>query len=142
MEPSSLSSHKSALSIVCMMLLITFACYHAEKNLLGDYKLTFTTGREVRIWRPDRRIDRHTNLSVMLPGNVKQYAVRDPYITGYADTQELDLSAEPDARAGYFLIDTKSDKIVAYGMDESDWRRELQKIGWSSPDLKKPHAWF
>jgi hypothetical protein len=78
----------------------------------------------------------------MLAGNVKQYAVRDPYITGYADTQYLDLSAEPDARTGYFLIDTKSDKILAYGMDEKQWRKELDRIGWTNPELKKPHVWF
>jgi hypothetical protein len=78
----------------------------------------------------------------MLAGNVKQYAVRDPYITGYADTQYLDLSIEPDARTGYFLIDAKSDKILDYGMDEKQWRAELQKIGWISPELKKPRVWF
>ncbi len=78
----------------------------------------------------------------MLPGNVKRFAVRDPYITGYADTELLNLSAEPDARSGYFLIDTKTDKIVAYGMDETQWRRELDRVGWRNPSLTKPSVWF
>jgi hypothetical protein len=73
----------------------------------------------------------------MLAGNVQQYAVRDPYIAGYANTEYLDPSAEPDARAGYFLIDTRSD-AVTYGMDEVRWREELAKIGWTNPSLKKP----
>jgi len=78
----------------------------------------------------------------MLPGNVKRFAVRAPYITGYADTEHLDLSDEPSLRSGYFLIDTKNDEIVAYGMDENQWRRELERIGWKNPALKKPSVWF
>jgi hypothetical protein len=93
---------------------------------------------EVRIVRPDRYGDYKPGL---LAGNVKQYAVRDPYITGYADTQYLDLSLEPNARVGYFLIDANSDKITN-GMDENQWRNELEKIGWTNPDLKKPRVWF
>ena len=73
----------------------------------------------------------------MLAGNVRQYAVRDPFITGYANTEYLDLSAEPDARTGYFLIDARSDAIT-YGMSESQWREELGKTGWTNPRLEKP----
>jgi hypothetical protein len=139
---SNVGRHKPLVLVPFLLLLIASACRHTERDLVGDYKLTYTSGREVRIWRPDRYVDHHPSLSVMLAGNVRRYAVRDPYITGYADTQDLDLLAEPDARSGYFLIDTKSDKILAYGMDEKQWRYELQKIGWASPNLKKPHVWF
>ena len=105
---------RHSLSVTLSVLLILVGCRHAERNLAGAYKLTFTSGNIVRIWRPDRQADH--SLSVMLRGNVKRFAVRDPYITGYADTEYLDLSDEPDARSGYFIIDTKADKIVAYGM--------------------------
>ena len=140
MELSSRGRQRSSLFVVSLLLMMAPACRHTERNLAGEYKLTFTSADEVRIWRPDRPSVH--NLSVMLAGNVKQYAVRNPYITGYADTQYLDLSAEPDARTGYFLIDTKSDKIIAYGMGENQWRNELKKIGWTNPDLKKPRVWF
>lgn len=133
---------RGLLAVASLLLLTASACRHAERNLAGDYKLIFMSGREVGITRPDRYVDHSPSPSVMLAGNVKRCAVRDPYITGYADTQYLDLSAEPDARAGYFLIDTKSDKIVAYGMDENQWRKELDKIAWSNPSLRKPRVWF
>ncbi len=131
---------RSGCFAVALGLLLIFSACHSEKTLAGDYKLIFMSGREARIARADRYADH--NPSVMLAGNVKRYAVRSSYIAGYADTQYLDLSAEPDARTGYFLIDTKSDKIVGYGMDESQWRKELQNVGWTSPELKKPRAWF
>jgi hypothetical protein len=141
MGPSSkVRNTRFRIPIFLALLLVLSACRHTERSLSGAYKLTFTSGDVVRVWRPDRPTDH--GLSVMLAGNVKQYAVRDPYITGYADTQYLDLSAEPDARTGYFLIDTKSDKILAYGMDEKQWRKELDRIGWTNPELKKPHVWF
>ena len=128
------------LSITLSVLLILVGCRHTGRNLVGAYKLTFTSGDIVRIWRPDRQADH--SLSVMLPGNVKRFAVRAPYITGYADTEHLDLSDEPSLRSGYFLIDTKNDEIVAYGMDENQWRREIEKIGWKNPALTKPSVWF
>ena len=130
------------LVLACLLTLVISACRDNEQHLAGDYKLLFMSGREIRIARSDRYVDHNPSLSVMLPGNVKQYAVRDPYITGYADTQYLDVTVEPDARSGYFLIDTKSDKIVAYGMDQGQWKNELAKIGWSNPDLKRPRVWF
>lgn len=141
MERFSRLSRKILLIVlgVCT-LLVASSCRHDEKTLAGEYKLTFTSAREVRIWRPDRPVDH--SLSVGLAGNVKRYAVRDPYITGYADTEFLDKASEPDARVGYFLIDTKSDRIVAYGMDQDQWRKELDKIGWHDPTLKKPSVWF
>lgn len=141
MERFSIIQRTFWLALFGGALLILSAC-HSERSLSGGYKLVFMSGREIRIARADRYSDHNPILSTMLAGNVKRYAVRDQYITGYADTQYLDLSAEPDARTGYFLIDAKADRIVAYGMDESQWHKELQKIGWSSPDLKKPHAWF
>ncbi len=141
MGPSSkIRNNRFRTAIFLAVLLVLSACRHTERSLSGAYKLTFTSGDVVRVWRPDRPTDH--SLSVMLAGNVKQYAVRDPYITGYADTQYLDLSAEPDARTGYFLIDTKSDKILAYGMDEKQWRKQLDRISWTNPELKKPHVWF
>ena len=139
MAHSKVSCNHS-MSITLVALLILVGCRHTERNLAVAYKLTFTSGDIVRIWRPDRQAD--NSLSVMLPGNVKRFAVRDPYITGYADTELLNLSAEPDARSGYFLIDTKTDKIVAYGMDETQWRRELDRVGWRNPSLTKPSVWF
>lgn len=131
-----------SLVLLCLLILALSACRGNEQSLSGEYKLFFMSGREIRIARADKYVDHKPSLTVMLPGNVKQYAVRDPYITGYADTQYLDLSLEPDARSGYFLIDTKSDKIVAYGMDQDRWEKELAKIGWSNPDLKRPGGWF
>jgi hypothetical protein len=141
MELSKSIERSGCFTVVFVLLLILSAC-NSERTLAGDYKLIFMSGREVRIARADRYADHSPNPSVMLAGNVKRYAVYSPFITGYADTQYLDLSAEPDARTGYFLIDTKLDKIVGYGMDESQWRKELQKVGWTNPDLKKPHVWF
>ena len=133
---------RSLLVAAFLLLLAASACRHAERDLVGDYKLTFTSGRIARIWRADRYTDHRPSLSAMLAGNVKRYAVRDPYITGYADTQFLDLSAEPDARAGYFVIDARSDRIIAFGMTEEQWRKEIEKRGWTTPDLKKPRVWF
>jgi hypothetical protein len=134
-----LSGERSSacLLLATFMLLIASACRPTERSLAGDYRLTRMSGREVRVWRPDRVRDSTPDPSVMLAGNVQQYAVRDPYIAGYANTEYLDPSAEPDARAGYFLIDTRSD-AVTYGMDEVRWREELAKIGWTNPSLKKP----
>jgi len=119
----------------CLVLLTASACRRTERNLVGDYKLTRTSGLEVRVWRPDR--PRDSRLAIMLAGNVRQYALRDPFITGYANTEYLDLSAEPDARTGYFLIDARSDAIT-YGMSENQWREELGKIGWTNPRLENP----
>lgn len=141
MELSKLIERSGYLAVAFGLLLILSAC-NSERPLAGDYKLIFMSGREVRIARTDRYPDHSPNPSVMLAGNVKLYAVQSPYITGYADTQYLDLSAEPDARTGYFLIDTTSDKIVAYGMDETQWRKELQRVGLTAPELKRPHVWF
>ena len=142
MELSDKTRQWILLSIALLFPLAGSSCYHAERDLSENYKLTFMNGREVRIWRPEREVDHHPTFAVMLAGNVKQYAVRSPYITGYADTQYLDLTAEPDVRTGYFLIDTKADKILAYGMDEKQWRQELQRIAWNDPDLKRPSGWF
>jgi hypothetical protein len=138
MELSKRRDWRSWLAVVSIILFVASACRHAERNLAGEYKLIYMSGREVRIARPDRYVNNSPSPSVMLAGNVKRYAVRDPYITGYADTQYLDLSAEPDARSGYFLIDTKSDMIVAYGMDENQWRKELERISWGNPSLREP----
>ena len=142
MEHSRSPRKRAWLVLLSLLLLTDFGCHLSERDLVGGYKLTFMNGREVRIWRPDRYVDHRPSLSVMLAGNVRQYAVRDQYITGYADTHDLDLTAEPDARTGYFLIDTKSDRIVAYGMDETQWRKELEKIDWAAPALRKPRVWF
>lgn len=92
------------------------------------------SGCEIRLWRPDR----DNGISVMLSGNVRHYAVRAAFITGYADTECLDLSGEPEAKRGYFLIDTRSDSVT-YGMDESHWRKELQKVAWTNPELQQLH---
>ena len=122
----------------CVFLLALFCgCGRDERNLIGNYKLTWMNGCEIRIWRPDRE----GALGKMLSGTVKTYAVRDPYITGYATTECLDPSGEPEARTGYFLIDTRLDEID-YGMGENRWRQKLRSIGWSNPELRKPRVWF
>jgi len=48
------------LSVCVLMLSGTSACRSMEKHLVGQYKLTFMSGREIRIWRPDRYIDKQS----------------------------------------------------------------------------------
>lgn len=69
----------------------------------------------------------------MLDGSIQSYAVREPYITGYADTNCIDADSERKA-PGYFLIDTRT-HLVQQGMSEQEWRDQLKKIGWDHPDL-------
>jgi hypothetical protein len=79
MGRSSRDLYSSLLFFVCVLILpATSACRSMEKLLVGQYKLTFMSRREIRIWRPDRYVDHSPSPAVMLAGNVQRYAVRDP----------------------------------------------------------------
>jgi hypothetical protein len=96
----------------------------AQRDLTGGYRLIYMNGCEVRIASQDGNID--------LDGSVRSYAVREPYVTGYADTRCIDADSERKA-PGYFLIDTRTHRI-RQTMSEEQWRSE-RKIGWDHPDL-------
>jgi len=97
----------------------------AERDLTGGYRLIYMNGCEVRIASQDGNID--------LDGSVNSYAVRAPYVTGYADTRCIDADSERKA-PGYFLIDTRT-HTIRQTMSEEERRSELRKIGWDHPDL-------
>ncbi len=113
---------------VCLALLV--GCGDYEQKICGEYRLTRCNATEVRISRPN-------GYQTMINGNIENYAVRDPYITGYANTNNLDVSSEPRAKEGYFLLNTSNDNRLE-AMTESEWKVELQKINWPSPKLNPP----
>lgn len=72
--------------------------------------------------------------NVVVAGNVQSYALRGQHITGYADTTCIDSKAEPEARPGYFFVDTRNGQVMQ-PMTERDWKDELRKVGWDNPNL-------
>jgi hypothetical protein len=66
---------------------------------------------------------------------VRQYAIKEPYITGYESKDHVPPELMP--KEGYFLINTDNDKIKEE-MTEEQWRAELKSIGWENPQLKEP----
>jgi hypothetical protein len=114
--------------IPLLLLLFGVGCqFQDDRTLIGDYHLTYMNGCEVRIYRKPA-LDPQ-----MLDGSIKSYAVRAPYITGYADTRCIDADSERKA-PGYFLIDTRT-HAIRQGMSEQEWRGQLKKMGWDHPDL-------
>src|SRR4051794_9340634 len=95
---------------------LTTSC-QGDKELVGGYRLTWMNGCEVRIARSETA----PVASEMIAGSVQSYAVRGPYITGYADTRCIDTALEPRARPGYFLIDTRVQGSLQL-MTEEDWK--------------------
>jgi hypothetical protein len=69
----------------------------------------------------------------MINGNIESYAVREPYITGFASTKCLDPTVEA-ACAGYFLLNSQTHE-VSVGMSEQEWKSQLEQIGWPKPTL-------
>jgi hypothetical protein len=121
-------THKRGKSVAwipfCMFLAV--GCqFQDNRNLTGGYRQIRMNGCEVRIASQDGNID--------LDGSVNSYAVRAPYVTGYADTRCIDADSERKA-PGYFLIDTRT-HTIRQTMSEEEWRSELRKIGWDHPDL-------
>ena len=101
-----------------------------DRPLVGGYRLKYMNGCEVRLF--PEHTDSFRNKWV--DGSVQSYAVRGPFITGYADMRCIDSEAEPQAQPGYFLIDTRTQDIQQ-SMTENEWRSKLQKIGWNNPTL-------
>ncbi|PYU36632.1 MAG: hypothetical protein DMG31_00405 [Acidobacteria bacterium] len=111
-----------------LLLFLAVGCqFQDDRTLIGDYHLTYMNACEVRIYRK-AALDPQ-----MLDGSIQSYAVRLPFITGYADTRCIDADSERKA-PGYFLIDTRT-HIIQQTMTEEEWRNELKKIGWDHPDL-------
>ena len=73
----------------------------------------------------------------MINGSVKEYAVKDPYITGYALPNASDVQFDPQTPSGYFLIDTKTG-LKREGMNLEEWMIALKSVGWNSPKLESP----
>jgi hypothetical protein len=73
----------------------------------------------------------------MIGGSIIKYAVRDPYITGYAEPKISDLEFNPRTPPGYFLVDTKT-HLKRAGMSGGEWLTALKAIGWRSPKLQTP----
>ena len=71
----------------------------------------------------------------MINGNIESYAVREPYITGWASTRCLDPTVEA-ACEGYFLLNSQTHEVFV-GMSAEEWKIELEHIGWSNPTLRQ-----
>ena len=103
-----------------------------DKDLCGGYKLTRCNAYERVICKPDSPPDKY---AVMINGNIEKFAIRGTYITGFASTNHLvDF---PKATNGYFLLNTTTDKILE-GLTDEQWKNELIKIDWLTPELKRP----
>jgi hypothetical protein len=126
----SLRRRYSWCTVSFLLVLPVVGCLD-DRTLVGGYRLKYMNGCEVRLF-PDQPT---TFTDEMVAGNIQSYAVRAPFITGYADTRCIDLSAEPKAQPGYFLIDTRTHGIQQ-SMTAEEWRRELHKIGWDNPSLR------
>lgn len=71
----------------------------------------------------------------MLNGNIESYAVRDNYVTGYESLKCHDPKVGGGCE-GYYLLNTATNEQIE-GMSEEEWKAELQKIGWFTPELVK-----
>ena len=144
MKPPSPKTVRLGSFAIAVMLL----CGCNDQRLAGSFKMTWMNSCEVRIARPEHGDSRdyvETTLkdgttqflgTTMLNGSVRTIAVKAPYITGYATTE---CAPEPEAKEGYFLIDSRSEEIL-YGMDEKHWNEALTRIGWQHPTLSKPRC--
>jgi hypothetical protein len=121
---------KSLKLIPFLLLFPAVGCqFQDDRTLIGDYHLTYMNACEVRIYRK-AALDPQ-----MLDGSIQSYAVRPPFITGYADADTRCIDADSERKApGYFLIDTRSQEI-RQTMSEEEWRTELKNVGWEHPVL-------
>jgi hypothetical protein len=132
-------------SLLVLSMLATALCGCNDQRLAGNFKMTWMNSCEVVIHAPQHITETTqpdgTKEPVlrenMVGGKVQTFAVKDPYITGYAT-----IGCDPDVgKEGYFLIDSGSEEIVD-GMDETRWNDELTKVGWPHPNLKRPICVF
>jgi len=100
----------------------------------GKYRLVRCNGSEVRLAHSIKfkglDLDR-----LDIDGNIVKVGLKPPYLTGYADN-----SCQPpgfEIKEGYFLINTDTDSIQQ-GLTESQWRSQLDGIGWGHPWLFEP----
>lgn len=126
-----------------------------DRTLAGGYVLKYMNGCEVRIYHPGmsnsgpNRAKKqfgkgcglrpgagdYTLSGTMINGNIESYAVREPYITGWASTKCLDTKLEA-ACEGYFLLNSQTHEVFV-GMSPEEWKSELEHIGWSNPALRQ-----
>jgi hypothetical protein len=120
-----------------------------NKTLSGGYVLKYMNGCEVRIYNPqiDESVKPKKTLGkacgstvsaislsgTMINGNIESYAVREPFITGFASKKCLDERVEAVCE-GYFLLNSQTHEI-SVGLSEEEWKLHLQRIGWSNPTL-------
>ena len=89
------------LAAVLCFFIVKF--FEDEKELCGRYTLTWSNGREAFISRP-------SGGDTMVHGNIHAYAVRAPYIAGYVTAETVDPKLNLNAKDGFFILDTTTDK--------------------------------
>ena len=115
-----------ATGFCCIIVLLIL--FGNDKKLCGEYKLVWTSGGEVSIYRP-------SGGDTMVNGNIAAYAVHSPYIAGCVTAANLGTNLNIGAQGRFFILDTTTDKRLE-GLSESQWTIELKTIGWENPKLK------
>jgi hypothetical protein len=143
-KPEAMWRQLKILSIIIIGLFLGKTMYSAQVNNSGIcYEYHAKLFGTYHLWRPngfEAVIDGGTKKEpVSVNGNVAYYAVKEPYITGFAVKDYLPV--EFPAVEGFFLIDTTKDTLKE-GMTEKEWKEELSHVGWSNPHLVTPPKGF
>jgi hypothetical protein len=115
---------------LCSVTLLTSCLADYGKPIGGTYQLVRLNVHEVRIISSDGpRFGIH--------GNIKLWALKAPYVTGYTTPLEGCTPREAAEQTGFFLLNTNTQQILDT-LTEEQWRTELKRVGWSNPTLKEP----
>lgn len=152
MQPERFNISKLTHTFFACVLLASYLSCGGERELGNGFVLNYSSGCVADIFHPSRsgrevRIrkirfggctnrEKSINQDSFLSGNVESYAVNDNWVTGYTSTKCLDLKVQTPACEGYFLLNTAALELLE-GMSEDEWKQELQKINWHSPNLNK-----
>lgn len=121
------------LFVIPFLLIFLSGCMDYSINLPNGYSIVRSNVDDVTI--------ANKNLVVVISPKIIGYDIREDLVVGLVSTEGLPSEIIQESKPGYFVIDTKSDKINQ-GLSEEVWLHLLSSHGISDrPKLKHP-TWF